>query len=243
MQAAAIGMLSNIARTQAEAACQILSRGRTHDTLVELVANAHAWSDQLATETFAPVTRSDLQRVSCKAGCSWCCHQVVGTTGAEALHIAAFLRNSLTADALAATRHRIVRADDRSRGLDRKQRAELRMSCPLLEDDRCMVHAQRPLACRGEHSFDATECRSVYEAADHTTRLVERNAWLKDIPTSALSGLIDGIERSGLEGGRLELNAALVFATEEASETRWLSGERVFSEARLVERDTFVLIP
>jgi len=225
-------MLSKIARTQAEAACEILRRGKTHDSLDALVANAHAWSDQLANETFGPVTRADSQRVHCKAGCSWCCHQFVATTGAEALHIVAFLRNSLTAELYAATRARIISADARSRGLGLKERAELRMSCPLLVDDCCAVHARRPLACRGEHSFDVAVCRSVYEAADHTTRVVERNPWLKDIPTSTLWGLIDGIERSGLEGGRLELNAALVVALDESAEARWLAGERVFSDAR-----------
>ena len=225
-------MLSKIARTQAEAACEILRRGPTHDNLDELVANAHAWSDQLANETFAPVTQGDLQRVQCKPGCSWCCHQFVATTGAEALHIVAFLRSILTADQLAAARDRVAAADRRSRGLGLKERAELRLSCPLLLDDRCVVHARRPLACRGEHSFDVAVCRSVYEAADNTTRVVERNPWLKDIPTSVLWGLMEGIERSGLEGGRLELNAALVLALEESCEARWLSGERVFADAR-----------
>lgn len=229
---AAVAMLGKIAQTQALAAGELLRRGRTHDVLEELVKNAHAWSDQLSLQTFAPVTRADLLRVQCRAGCSWCCHQFVATTGAEALHIASFLRQNLTAEQLAEVKHRIAEADRRSRGLGLKERAELRMDCPMLQDDCCMVHEQRPLACRGEHSFDAAECRSAYESADHTTRVVERNPWLKDIPTSVLWGLTEGIERSGLEGGRLELNASLAIALEDGAEERWLAGEPVFAAAR-----------
>ena len=96
-----------------------------------------------------PGLSAKLDALACRAGCAWCCYQMVGVTPAEA---------SLVAEGLAALAP-AVRADiathaataaRRGEGLDQRGWTLRRLACPLLDGDgRCLVHAHRPLPCRG----------------------------------------------------------------------------------------------
>jgi Fe-S-cluster containining protein len=37
--------------------------------------------------------------------------------------------------------------------------------CPLLENDRCLVYAARPISCRTQFAMNDSACRRAYEAA------------------------------------------------------------------------------
>ncbi|CAA7627740.1 conserved hypothetical protein [Candidatus Terasakiella magnetica] len=97
--------------------------------------------------------------LACAAGCAWCCHQIVGITGAEA----ALLAQAIAAlpperRTILATRTRD--AMTRGRGLDQRDWWAARIRCPVLEDNGlCGLHADRPLACRAFNSADADACK------------------------------------------------------------------------------------
>lgn len=100
-----------------------------------------------------------LQGLACTAGCSWCCHQMVGITVAER----ALLQEAM---ATLSPPHRQTiasRARDltqRTAGMDQRQWWAARIPCPALDEmGRCSIHAGRPLPCRGFNSADADICR------------------------------------------------------------------------------------
>ncbi|MDP1914243.1 YkgJ family cysteine cluster protein [Brevundimonas sp.] len=121
----------------------------------------HGLSSLFATRATARAG-SEGRSVSCRAGCGACCRQMVPVSIAEARALARLV------EAMPEPRRDHVRrrfeaavetldAEGLLDGLDgepgerhAKGRAyfEAGVACPLLEDEACSIHADRPLACR-----------------------------------------------------------------------------------------------
>jgi Fe-S-cluster containining protein len=122
--------------------------------------------------------------VTCGAGCSACCRQLVPVSRWEALHLAAVVRamprarQKRVAGRFADVIRRLAETDllfriaegfarraHDGKGLERLQREywAQQIPCPFLEDDACLVYEDRPLACR---QYMVTSppalCRSLY---------------------------------------------------------------------------------
>ncbi|MEQ9447387.1 MAG: hypothetical protein RLN70_00590, partial [Rhodospirillaceae bacterium] len=99
--------------------------------------------------------------------------------------------------------------------------------CPLLQDDLCITHSVRPLACRGCVSFSADACRRIYmEGKEETPPFpVEYHS----VTTAVATVLSAALRLLGFNHRTLDWNGALVAAisTDDAVE-RWLAGEDVF---------------
>lgn len=102
--------------------------------------------------------------VSCGAGCSMCCHHLVGVTPIEALLLARGIRQLPEADQeRIRSRRDTVLETLRSTGLLDRIHANpagaagrelvrdyfaARLPCPVLHDDRCSAYEARPVPCR-----------------------------------------------------------------------------------------------
>lgn len=156
--------------------------------------------------------------VACQAGCSLCCHNWMSVTIPEVLLIAGELQVR-TDDALA---RKVAEASNAGRVLDRDQRLERRLACPLLADHLCSIYAVRPLACRSFFSLSLAACQAVFDGTD------------EDVPTPrdamVLRGVHDrcfwaALRASGLGHEAVELNHALDIAlSHEDAVAAWLEG-------------------
>jgi Fe-S-cluster containining protein len=143
--------------------------------------------------------------VACQAGCSLCCHNWISVTIPEVLLIA----EALQARFDAALPERIAEAAGAGMNLDRDQRLERRLACPLLVDHLCSIYGVRPLACRSFFSLSLAACQAVFDGTD------------EDVPTPrdamVLRGVHDrcfwaALRASGLGHEAVELNHALHIA-------------------------------
>lgn len=99
--------------------------------------NLHTKVDQF----FSKVADKFPEEMVCRKGCSGCCRQSLSLTGVEmARVVAAVLRLAPEAQARLRTRLKSGAMDDLGQVADD--------FCPLLEDDLCVVYADRPLICR-----------------------------------------------------------------------------------------------
>ena len=121
------------------------------------------------------------EKVSCRAGCSACCAQLVPVSEPEAFALA-----DLVADLPEARRRRVLARFAEAIGgmedaglletlrnpppTDAEHREmarayfELGQKCPFLEDDRCGIHPDRPLACRELNVLTPAErCKSPFD--------------------------------------------------------------------------------
>lgn len=96
--------------------------------------------------------------MTCVAGCAHCCRQLVMVTPIEALSLAALV-DALPPDDQTKVRERFAEAartwatltepldSDEPVGASKKWFAA-KVACPFLEDERCSIYADRPIACR-----------------------------------------------------------------------------------------------
>lgn len=123
-------------------------------------------------------------RSPCQEGCAACCSKPAMVEACELPSLVEALRE-LETNVLARVRHRLntwvaerramgFRGAPRSDARVRRQGKLLdnaRLPCPLLEHDRCLIYARRPLSCR-LHAIvgDAASCASP-RAWVHTVRV------------------------------------------------------------------------
>jgi Fe-S-cluster containining protein len=165
-----------------------------------------------ATDTFFARVRAavnlepQLAAMACAAGCSWCCHQIVGITSAElALVAEAIAAKPPASRAAIAARARDAAA--KGKGLDQRQWWAARIRCPLLEDDGlCGIHASRPMPCRAHNSSDAGACRRSFEGEAVQTPVLaaQHGIW-----AHAQAGLAEALLRNGRSADILNLALAV----------------------------------
>lgn len=161
----------------------------------------------------------------CRAGCSYCCHLRVTAFGHEIL----LLHQAIVAlpdqqHQAAAQRLRINAA--RIATLDEDQHSLTNIPCALLVDDRCSLHAIRPLACARYHSTELAACQRAHDnPAEHGDRrpIIPELDLQGDVLIQAMA---DALKQAGLDHRRHELNSTLVRLLDEpALARRWRQGK------------------
>ncbi len=114
-------------------------------------------------EAFLLRASEEGQPVSCKKGCSWCCHQEVFAITHEFLYLNDYVHKYLLeADRLAM----LERAREKVRismNLSVEEQLKIRSACPFLESGNCMVYEARPMACRIYLSASVTSCKKEHD--------------------------------------------------------------------------------
>ncbi|WP_374446896.1 YkgJ family cysteine cluster protein [Stella sp.] len=166
--------------------------------------------------------------VACRAGCNYCCHQVVSARAAEIFLLARAIA-ALPEDRRQALTGRIRAAAAATAGMAVAERHRRNLPCPVLEDGRCALYAERPLACRAFASTDAEACARAF-AHEPVAIPVPRAAMeLRGVLTRAGEA---AARIAGLPDGQYELIAALAIALDDPeAERKWLAGADVLAAA------------
>lgn len=131
---------------------------------------------------------TDTMSFACKAGCSWCCHQlVVMTNHADGKSILDAARRGMTAAQFSAFEDTVRAQAAQIAGLPYERAEAMRWPCPLLADDRCSVYEQRPIACRSVFSPNADCCRAMVDADDFAELTEAHQALATEIGERALA--------------------------------------------------------
>ncbi|MBI5164905.1 MAG: hypothetical protein HY985_13500 [Magnetospirillum sp.] len=172
---------------------------------------AIAAADRLMAEVAAePGLAEALAGAACRAGCGWCCHQVVGITVAEEeMIVKAVIALPAETRCRIATRQRAAEA--RLAKLPVAEWQSARVPCPLLEDGACVLHDARPLPCRAVLSADAAICRRWYEGEDVR---IPQIAAQRGVYSHAQAGLAQALAAAGIPPGPVALTEALALALE-----------------------------
>ncbi len=178
-----------------------------------------------------------LPPVDCHRGCATCCNLRVTATGPEILLVARFIRAVDTAlkargvDLPA----QIARAHQDTQGLSERERVRLRRPCPFIAQGVCVIHAVRPLACRGLASYDRKACARAASGLADEIPYAEPPMRVRSLVQNAMQA---ALRQSGLSWGSYELNGALTEALGHPdSEGAWLRGERVWAEHQVGDMD------
>jgi Fe-S-cluster containining protein len=212
--------------TEAAAAAAILSKGRTEAKVYELAANALGYAqkeiDQLVERT------SSESRPACSVGCAFCCAIPVAVSPPEALYIAAYLQETLSAEEQVEIRTRLRTRVEERQGWTVDERLARKRLCIFLRDDwQCGIYSIRPLACRGYSSLSRSACEEAFTDRGDRVRV---HAFVRELAAGVIYGLVLASKELGLEWGRHEFEAAVSRAMETPDAARrWARGERVFA--------------
>ncbi len=218
-------LLNLTAVPAADAATEVLSRGRTEAHVYELAANALELAQKGIEQVLARIPPE--ARPACRAGCAFCCAIPVAVSAPEALYIAAYLQEILSAEAQVALRTHLRARVKQRQGWTVDARHAHKRFCIFLRDDRqCDIYPIRPLACRGYNSMSLSACEEAFTGQGDR---VHMHAGVREVAAGVIYGLILASKGLKLEWGRYELEAAVLRAldTPDAAE-RWARGERVF---------------
>ena len=169
------------------------------------------------------IPESARAQIACASGCSFCCHQPVRVSPAEAFFLARQL--SERADTRAAVREAAAVVSARS--ADAPRVAWIR--CPLLDrGGNCSVYAARPLGCHTHVSVDVNDCENACQLPGNA--VVREPVAYNDLRSSCRMILQASLRLNGLPDTHYELNAALGIAMDtDNAEKRWLRGENIFA--------------
>ncbi|MBX3501811.1 MAG: YkgJ family cysteine cluster protein [Alphaproteobacteria bacterium] len=138
--------------------------------------------------------------ISCREGCAACCRQAVPLADVEAWALGDLIE-AMPEPRRAVVRQRLAEAErkldaaaiamldvhghssDEYRRLARSY-FDLRLDCPFLDNERCSIHASRPLACR-----------------EHIVTSLPQHCWTVD------GGLVEGVRSPPLAGALLRLTS------------------------------------
>jgi Fe-S-cluster containining protein len=158
--------------------------------------------------------------LACKAGCTYCCHNVVMATAPEVFLAAGELRAHHDAQFIAGVAGRCD-AVAATAGVRRNP-------CPLLHHNLCSVYAARPSVCRKHTSFAVDACIADYEGRGGNIPI---RRFDQEIFECCAVALLMGMRLwDGRPGTVLELASALrVVLADPQAEQKWLAGEAVFA--------------
>lgn len=197
--------------------------------LAQVVENAHDWADTLIDQS------ADKDNRACRAGCALCCYlPTVLVTAVEVIHLAEWLRTHCSPAELSALRRRLTERLRRQTDPAAASSQQLPLPCALLQNDRCIAYAARPLKCRGWNSVRLEACEQAYgpkaSTASQQTSHVPIDASAFVMGNAVLNGLSDSATTAGLDGTTHDLTVALVRALDlpDCAE-RWRKGEKIFT--------------
>jgi len=186
------------------------------------VRAAGEWHDEVVQ------ARAEKSPLACQAGCSSCCWLPASATLPELVHLAAFVIESFTPEALGALKVRLAEDPAGHAGPARAGDATPRRACALLVEGLCTAHAARPLACRGWNSTDAEPCRIAFEEPDSPPS-IPVDSRVHGTARAISEGIREGVRRLELDDSVLDLRAGLLLLLDDlAGCTRdWLEGRRL----------------
>jgi len=129
-------------------------KNKTSQSLVALMIEVY---DEIE-RSFRNMQEQIGKRVTCKAGCYYCCYQKIGITMPEFLVIDSVIKNS---DVLPINKDKIMGSTIVS--IHDNEWKYFGDPCGFLDRNICTIYPVRPLMCRAWHVFNSSEnCRKKY---------------------------------------------------------------------------------
>ena len=218
-----------------DAAAEDLAGSESAGHLHAATLRAHDRLDQLEKHVFAEYK----VRVDCKAGCGACCHLAkVDARAHEVFALADWIDKNFSPADRATVLARARAHAAAVAPLTLEQHLRTVRACPLLRDMRCSAHTARPSVCRIGHSTDVRICERAFHNPDDLKAKGGSHAESKLAMTVASDGTSFAFLEAGFDKTAYDLGSALAEALgDPGALTRWLAGERAFSNAAIAKQE------
>lgn len=135
------------------------------EILFESISEMYDAIDALI-DSLTEFAKSNNQRIDCKKGCEWCCHQPVFALDYEMEYLNDFIQHNFDEESKIQIKNRAEQKNKKLSGLTETDLLNSKFPCPLLKNGACMAYKARPMACRIYLSSDVNSCLKFYQQPD-----------------------------------------------------------------------------
>ena len=140
---------------------QYANENFSNDSLQFVMGNIYQSMDGIIDSISHQAKKSNVN-IDCRAGCSWCCHQAVFALDYEIKNLALYIKSNLTQSILATIKQRAVEKFKKTKLLKSTDLLNYKSACPLLDSNKCIAYAARPMACRIYLSKNEDSCKEFF---------------------------------------------------------------------------------
>jgi Fe-S-cluster containining protein len=141
---------------------------KNQQILFESVSEMYSAIDSFI-ETLTEFAKKQHQRIDCKKGCKWCCHQPVFALDYELEYLNEFIRKNFSKETQKEIRKRSANKNNKLGMLKETDLLYAKFPCPLLKNGACMAYSARPMACRIYLSGNVNSCLNFYHHPEDKT--------------------------------------------------------------------------
>lgn len=180
-------------------------------------------------EAFDKMSDQSPVPISCKPGCTYCCHYHVMVSATEVFGLAEAIER-LPAATRETVRKRVGEVVARTKTMTREEYIRTNVQCAMLLDGKCSVYTARPIACRGHHSADVAVCKETFDDV-HSPALAPKDYHREVIFRAFDNGQLAANFHAHVDTTKYELHAALARALDNPKAMkRWKDGKSAFPE-------------
>ncbi|HSO89135.1 MAG TPA: YkgJ family cysteine cluster protein [Draconibacterium sp.] len=138
--------------------------------LFESVSEMYAAIDNLI-EGLSEFAEKQNQRIDCKKGCEWCCHQPVFALDYELEYLNDFISHNFSEEIQTGIKKRAENKNGKLSMLSETELLNSKYPCPLLQNGTCMAYQARPMSCRIYLSSNVNSCLNFYHQPQSKTSI------------------------------------------------------------------------
>ena len=138
--------------------------------LFESVSEMYAAIDNLI-EGLSEFAEKQNQRIDCKKGCEWCCHQPVFALDYELEYLNDFISHNFSEEIQTGIKKRAENKNGKLSMLSETELLNSKYPCPLLQNGTCMAYHARPMSCRIYLSSNVNSCLNFYHQPQSKTSI------------------------------------------------------------------------
>lgn len=113
-------------------------------------------------DSLTEYSKTQNQRIDCKKGCEWCCHQPVYALDYEMEYLNEFIKNNFDEEVKSQIVNRAKQKQQKLGMLTEPDLLNTKSPCALLQNGACIAYEARPMACRIYLSSDVKSCLKFY---------------------------------------------------------------------------------
>lgn len=145
---------------------------RNQQVLFESVSEMYLAIDGFI-DSLSDFAQKQNQRIDCKKGCEWCCHQPVFALDYELEYLSDFIHKNFSKETQKEIRIRAVNKNEKLRFLSETDLFNSKFPCPLLQNGSCIAYSARPMACRIYLSQNVNSCLKFFHHPEDKTSYPE----------------------------------------------------------------------
>ena len=141
---------------------------KNQQVLFESVSEMYSAIDSFI-ESLTEFAEKQHQRIDCKKGCEWCCHQPVFALDYELEYLNNFICRNFTEARRNGIQNRAAQKNNKLSSLKETDLLNAKFPCPLLENGACIAYQARPMACRIYLSANVNSCLKFFHHPENKT--------------------------------------------------------------------------